>query len=125
MPAGIDQFGRLNLPILDEVAIVKRLIDDQPDLVARLDLGTEVNLPLEDLCQFRSEILAPGEVGKSGPERTLDFGSDRRLSRVEIELLDFCLVRIGAFQDLKDAFVIDLIFESLQSAVALFFETKC
>src|SRR5205085_11618431 len=116
MPAGIDQFGRLNLPILDEVAIVKRLIDDQPDLVARLDLGTEVNLPLEDLCQFRSEILALRQIGKSFPERTMNLGSNGCLPHLEIELLDFCLVGIGTSMDLKNAFVVDLVFECLQRA---------
>src|SRR6266581_804690 len=62
MAAGIDQFSRLNLPVLYERAVVQEFVDDQPDLITRLNFCAEINLPLENFRKFSSEVLALGHI---------------------------------------------------------------
>src|SRR5262249_26960140 len=60
MAAGVYQISRLDLSVLHEGAVVQKFVDDQADLITCLNLGAEINLPLEDFRQLRGEVLAPG-----------------------------------------------------------------
>src|SRR5207249_10302807 len=68
MAAGVYQISRLDLSVLHEGAVVQKFVDDQPDLIACLNLRAEINLPLEDFRQFRGEVLAPGQIRESLPK---------------------------------------------------------
>src|SRR5439155_8843029 len=63
MAAGVDQISRLDVSVLHEGAVVHKFVDDQPDLIACLNLGAEIYLPLEDFRQLRGEVLALGQTG--------------------------------------------------------------
>src|SRR5438105_3460165 len=68
MAASVDQFSRLNLPVLYERAIVQEFVNDQPDLITRPNLRAEIDLPLENLRKFSSQVLAPGNIGEGFPK---------------------------------------------------------
>src|SRR5438093_7172979 len=124
MAAGVYQISRLDLSVLHEGAVVQKFVDDQPDLIACLNLRAEINLPLEDFRQFRGEVLAPGQIRESLPKRRVDLGRNYLLARFEIELLDFRLVGFRAFLHSENTFLVDFVFEGLQSAIGLLFEAE-
>src|SRR5262245_17422740 len=61
-PPGIHELRCPDLSVLYKVPVVNGFVDDQPYLVAGLDLRAEVDLPLKDLSKLGREILALGEV---------------------------------------------------------------
>src|SRR5947199_552624 len=124
MSTGVDQFSRLDLPVLYEGAVVQKFVDDQPDLIARLNLGAEIDLPLENFGKFDSQILALGDIVEGFPKRSVDLGRHRFLAYFEIEFLDFRFVGVRALLDFENTFVINLVFERLQRSVGLLFKSE-
>src|SRR5215475_11308961 len=61
-PTPIHQLCGPDLSVLYEIPVVNGFFDDQPYLVAGLDLRAEVDLPLKHLSEFRRKILALWEV---------------------------------------------------------------
>src|SRR5688572_3417713 len=75
--ARIDELRRLNLSVLYEISLVKIFVDNEPNLIARLNLRIEIDLPLVHFGQFCGEVLALRVAVECVPKGALDMCNDR------------------------------------------------
>ena len=85
---GVHQLRGLDLAVFYEIAVMVLRIDDDVDLVARLNRGIEIHVPLKNRRYITDQIFTSRLARERRPQRSRYFGVDDVFAALEIDLLD-------------------------------------